>query len=317
MFAHRTFSWDKILWVPYRVIAGRRNMSVDVVTIAQYLTNGIFLFSVYGLVAVGLTLIFGILEVVNFAHGEFYMLSAYIAYVFFVVLGLNYVAAVVAAVVILAAFGIVVNKTLILPVFERSFQAAIITTLGLSMIMQNSVLVVAGATPLALNLSWSNQPISIFGVFLTYQKVLILGTSVLAFLLLNVFVKQTKMGKAMRAVSQNKEACAVVGIDIRRIAMITFAVGAGITAIAGALVAPLFIISPTMGAPLTLKAFAIVIAGGMGNVIGGIYMAFIVGMSESILGAFYPEYVNGISFAILIGVLMLRPEGLLGRKIGI
>ncbi|RLF99431.1 branched-chain amino acid ABC transporter permease, partial [Thermococci archaeon] len=231
-------------------------------SIIQYLINGVFEGSVYAMIAVGLSLIFGILEVVNFAHGEFYMLGAVFLFVFFKILGMPYWIGVILSVMFMAAFGVLVERLTIRPLIGKGWLLPIIATFALSLGLQNFIIVTFGSTPKPVVTKYANNVIDIGGIYFTQQRLFILIFAITAFVLLHIFLKKTKTGKAMRAISQNRDAAQIVGIDTNKIYMITFAIGSGLAGLAGAIVGPIYVIYPTMGALLSLKAFACVIMGG-------------------------------------------------------
>lgn len=287
-------------------------------SILQYIINGIFEGSVYAMIAVGLSLIFGILEVVNFAHGEFYMLGAVILFVFFKIFGMPYWIGVILSMLCMAAFGIIIERITIRPLVGKGWLLPIIATFALSMGLQNFIIVTFGTIPKPVVTTYAEQVINIGGVCFTLQRLFILIFAVGGFYLLHLFLKRTKTGKAMRAISQNREASQIVGIDVNKIYMVTFAIGSAFAGLAGSIVGPIYVIYPTMGALLSMKAFACVIMGGFGNVKGAIYSAYILGIIGSLGASFIAQtYKDIIIFAVLIIVLLVRPHGLFGKKVGI
>ena len=280
--------------------------------------NGLTLGSVYALVAIGLSLIFGIVRLINFAHGEFFMLGAYILFFASAQAGVPYPITVLLCVAGMAVFGIVYEKVVYEPVIDRRWSAQLVATLAASVILSNAATVIFGGTQRGAPTSFSNQTLVLGSVHVSYQRVLAIAVTLLAFFLLDQFVTRTHVGRAMRGVSQNREAAAVLGIDIRFIALVTFAVSAGLAGLAAALVAPLQTISPTMGALLTLKAFAVVVIGGLGKVTGAIYAAFFVGLAEAFATVYIStEYKDAVAFLLMIAFLILRPRGLFGHRVGI
>lgn len=286
--------------------------------ILQYLINGIFEGSIYAMIAVGLALIFGILEVVNFAHGEFYMLGAIFLFIFFISFGMPYWISVLLSMLCLIIFGILVERLIIRPVVGKGWLLPLIVTFALAIGLQNLVIVTFGTIPKPVVTKYAQSVINIHGICFTQQRLFILIFAVAGFLLLHFFLKRTRTGKAMRAISQNREASQIVGIDVDRIYMITFAIGSAFAGLAGSIVGPIYIIYPTMGALLCLKAFACVIMGGFGSVKGAIYSAYILGITGSLGASLVSQtYKDIIIFATLIIVLLIRPQGLFGKKVGI
>lgn len=283
----------------------------------QLLVNGISFGAIYAMVAVGLTLVFGILEVVNFAQGEFYMVGAYITFLVYLV-QLPYPIGILVSVIVMVIIGLIVERFAIRPLIGKAWQLPILSTLGISIIMQNGAIVIWTPNPQSMLIDVARYNINIFGVVIVFQRVIILALTLIVFISLNYFIKNTKTGKAMRAVSQNKEACRIIGIDVVRISTITFALGAGLSGLGGAIVAPLMAIHPVMGLLLVLKCFAAVIMGGFGNVKGTIYSAFILAIVESYAVAYISlEYKDTFAFLIMIIILLFKPEGIFGKKVGI
>jgi branched-chain amino acid transport system permease protein len=286
------------------------------------LLNGLTLGAFYALVTLGLALILGVVRLVNFAHGDFFMVGGYVVFLLqsFKPLALPYPIVVVLTVVLLGAFGFIFERLVIHRIIDRSWRVHLVATLASSIILSNAALLIFTSDPKQVPTVYSSAIVEIFGSHTSVQRLLVLGVVILAFIWLQWFLGHTKTGQAMRAISQNREVCMVVGIDIRQITVITFALSAALAGLAAALLTPLFSVSPSMGSLITLKALAAVVLGGMGQVSGSFYAAFILGIVESFFAAYVPGgfvYKDVASFAILIGVLMLRPHGLFGRKIGL
>jgi branched-chain amino acid transport system permease protein len=284
----------------------------------EQLIYGLTLGSMYAMVAAGLALMFGVVRLINFAHGEFFMLGAYAFWFAYRVLGLPYPVAGAAAALLMGLFGIVYQQTIIRAILHRSWHVQLIATLATSIVLTNLAMIVFGTQAKEVPTALASRILEIGDLRIAWHRLLVLAACPLVFVLLWWFVHRTKPGKAMRAMSQNREACAVVGVDIERVALWTFALGALLAGGAAALVTPLYNIFPDMGALLTLKAFAAVIVGGFGYVQGAILASFLIGITES-LAAGYISYVfkDAFAFIIMIAVLLWRPQGLFGRRIGI
>ena len=286
-------------------------------TFFQLLVNGISFGAVYAMVAVGLTIVFGILEVVNFAQGEFYMLGAYVTFLV-ILTQLPYPIGILAAIVALIALGLVVERFAIRPLIGKAWQLPILSTIGISTIMQNGAIVLWSPNPRTIIIETASKGINVFGVVITYQRLIIILLALTVFILLHYFIQRTKTGKAMRAVSQNKEACQVIGIDIARISTISFALGSGLSGLGGAIVAPIMAIHPVMGILVVIKCFAAVIMGGFGNIQGTILASFILAIVESFSVAYVSlQYKDVFAFVVMIIVLLFRPHGIFGKKVGI
>lgn len=272
----------------------------------------------YAMVATGLALMLGVARLINFAHGEFFMLGAYAFWYAFKEIGLPYALAVAAAMAVMALFGLGYQLVVVRAVLARTWHVQLIATLATSIVLTNLAMIVLGNQPKEVPTTLSNAVLAVGGLRIAWQRLLVLGVAVIAFAGLQWFVMRTKMGKAMRAMSQNREACAVVGVDVQRVARVTFALSAMLAALAAALVSPLFNIFPDMGAFLTLKAFAAVIVGGFGYVKGAIAASFLIGIAESLAGGYISyAFKDAIAFVMMIGFLLWRPYGLFGRRIGI
>src|SRR5262245_56336456 len=280
--------------------------------------HGLTLGSIYAMVATGLALMFGVVRLINFAHGEFFMLGAYAFWYAFAVLGLPYGIAVLLAAGLLAAFGIVYERTIIRVILERSWHVQLIATLATSIVLTNLAIIVFGTQAKEVPTRLSSTILQVGELRIAWHRLLVLGAALVIFAALHAFVRRTKMGKAMRALSQNREACAVVGVDVPRVARATFALSALLAGGAAGLVTPLFNIFPDMGALLTVKAFAAVVVGGFGYVQGAIAASFIIGVTESLTAGYLSyAYKDAIAFVVMIAVLLWRPQGLFGRRLGI
>jgi branched-chain amino acid transport system permease protein len=284
----------------------------------EQLIYGLTLGSMYAMVAAGLALMFGVVRLINFAHGEFFMLGAYAFWFAYRVLGLPYPVAGLAAALAMGVFGIAYEQTVIRAILHRSWHVQLIATLATSIVLTNLAIIVFGTQAKEVPTALASRVLEVGALRIAWHRLLVLAVTPLIFVALHWFVRHTKPGKAMRAMSQNREACAVVGVDVERVALWTFALGAMLAGAAAALLTPLYNIFPDMGALLTLKAFAAVIVGGFGYVQGAILASFLIGVTES-LAAGYISYVykDAFAFLIMIAVLLWRPQGLFGRRIGI
>jgi len=268
---------------------------------------------VYALMGIGLTLIFGIMNVVNFAHGEFYMFGAYMTYTFAVLLGVPFVPALLASALTLAVFGAVVERTLIRPVRHHPADVSMLILVGLSIFMANMVLVIWGPYGLGIDVPIPLAAVPIGPVTVTPLRVFVLAAAVGLIIASHTFLYRTKLGRAMRATFQDRDAAALMGINIDRMNMTTFALGAALAAIAGGLLGPIFWLLPTMGFVAVTKSFAVVVVGGLGSFPGAIVAGLLLGVVES-LGAGYISsgYRDAIGFVLIILVLLVKPTGLFG-----
>jgi branched-chain amino acid transport system permease protein len=284
--------------------------------VLQQIVNGLTIGVVYALIAVGLTLVFGILDVINFAHGEFYMIGAFLTYAFTVGLGLDYFVALLLTVAGGAIVGLVAERLTLRPLKGRHLFTVVLSTLGLSIFLQNGALLTLGPDPREIELAWGSRPLIIGGVVITWLRMAVVAMGAMLIVVLTWFIHRTVWGMAMRAVATNRAAAALMGIPVDRIYALTFAIGAALAGVAGGLLGAMFTIEPSMGEWAVVKAFSVVIMGGMGNVPGAVLGGIILGVAESLGAGFLPggtSYKDGIGYAMLILVLLLRPQGLFGR----
>ena len=286
--------------------------------LVEPLVHGLTLGSLYAMVATGLALMFGVVRLINFAHGEFYMLGGYAFWYAYGELGLPYPVAALAATAAMGAFGLVYERSVIRTILSRTWHVQLIATLATSITLTNLAILVFGTQPKEVPTTLSSAVMEVGGVRMAWQRLVVLVAAVVIFGGLEWFVTRAKLGKAMRAMSQNREACAVVGVDVQRVALATFGISAALAGASAALVSPLFNIFPDVGSLLTLKAFAAVIVGGFGFVKGAIAAAFLIGLAESLAAGYVSyAYKDAIAFVVMVLVLLVRPQGLFGRRIGI
>lgn len=291
-------------------------MATDPVFLAQLAANGLSVGLGYALAAIGLALLFGILGQVNFAHGELYMLGAFLLLWAMTRLGLPYGAAAVLMVFVLAGFGALLAQVVIVPNLARGFESVVLGTLAVGIILQNAVRLGFGATPLDIASPFEGTAFEIAGVLVFGQRLLVAAVFMVAFTALWAFLRYSEIGRAMRATSQNREACVMVGIDVNRVARWTGALAAGLTGLAGVVIAPLFDLYPNMGTEVVIKSFAVVIIGGMGNVWGAAIAGAVLGVAESYAGGLGSAGIrDAIAFIVMIAMLLARPEGLFGRSV--
>ena len=278
--------------------------------------NGLVLGSLYVLVALGLTLIYGVLVQINFAHADIVTLGAFAAYFFTHVFGGGYLPSIAVALVVGAALGFLINAAVFAPLRERGNELLpLIATIGVSVMFQNVMLALFGPIPYAFDSPYSERVIRFGGMFFTAQSVLIIAVSTAAIGLLYAFMKFTFLGKALRAVAQDRETAGLMGINPNRVIMLTFVIASALAGMGGAMLGPVLVLTPFAGASVIVKAFAIVIIGGFGNVEGTIIAGLIVGLIESyttqLLG---PGLIDIVVFALLLLMLALRPTGLIAER---
>ncbi len=284
--------------------------------VLQQAINGIVVGSLYVLVALGLTLIYGVLVQINFAHADIVTLGAFAAYGVTHLLSGNYLAGIAAALVLGAALGWLVNAGVFAPLRERGSELLpLIATIGVSIMLQNGMLSLLGPIPYAFDTPYSNQVLRFGTLFLTMQNVLIILVSSVSIALLYGFMKFTFLGKALRAVSQDRETAGLMGINPNHLIMLTFVIASALAGLSGAMLGPVLVLTPFAGTSVIVKAFAIVIIGGFGNVEGTILAGLLVGLIESFTTQFLdPGLLDIVVFALLLVTLAIRPTGLIAER---
>lgn len=283
--------------------------------LAQFIVNGIVVGSGYALIAVGHTMIFGLMRIVNFAHGEVYMLGAFLTFTFIsYVAHLNYFLALAIAMAIIIVFSVVIERTLISKLLDKDIETTTLITIGMSIFLINIAQTIWGANPRSLPHPFSRDTVQIGSVAITQPRLFIIGMAIVVIVTLHLVIKNTKVGKAFRATFQNREAALLAGIDIRMIYTLSYAIGSFLAALSGGLLGMIYIIEPTMGAMAVGKAFTIVIVAGRRSYLGAIVVGYGLAIVES-LGAGYisSQYKDVFAFVILILVLLFKPEGVFGK----
>lgn len=283
-------------------------------TFGQLLLSGILIGGVYALMSIGLTLIFGVLRVVNFAHGEFLMLGMYGAWALSTLVGLNPYTAALIVVPAMALFGGLVHRMIISPALDKPHLVVVFATMGLSIFMQNVALMTMTAD------LWDVPPVFgrsiVLGPF--YFKIeLLLGfaITILCTLGLQWMIRATYLGKAIRATVQDGEAAMLMGIPVPRIFLITFALGSALVGLAACVMMPLFSVFPTVGLNFVLIAFVIVVLGGMGSIEGALLGGICIGVVQSVSSYYIaPAYGQMFFFILFLLVMIFRPDGILGQK---
>lgn len=282
----------------------------------QLLINGIVIGVIYALIAMGLSLIFGVLEIVNFAHGEFYMLGAMLAYFLATRTSLGYWPSIAVVTAVALCLGVVLYEALLARIEGGGFERSILLTLGLSMVLQNGAVYLFTTTPKMIVSGLTYRNVALDGLHLPVLRLYALGLGLAAFVMLYLVLYRTNVGRAMRGVAQNRDAALMVGIDPRAVSRLALAIGIGLSGLAGAALAPVYAVDPLMGAPFLFKAFAIIIIGGLGNLSGAAITAVALGVLESVMSGFLPlVLVDAFAFVIMIVILLFRPQGLFGRGV--
>jgi branched-chain amino acid transport system permease protein len=282
----------------------------------QQTINGVVFGSLYVLVALGLTLIYGVLVQINFAHADVVTIGAFAAYFFTFALGGNYLVSIAVALVIGAALGWLVNAAIFAPLRGRSELLPLIATIGVSILLQNAMLLAFGPIPYAFDSPYSNAVLRLWGgTFITWQNLIIITVSAGTVALLYAFMKFTFMGKALRAVAQDRETAGLMGINPNQLVMLTFVIASALAGMGGAMLGPILVLTPFAGTTVIVKAFAIVIIGGFGNVEGTIIAGLLVGLIESYTTQLLnPGLTDIVVFGLLLLMLALRPTGLIAER---
>lgn len=281
--------------------------------VIQAIVNGIVIGSLYLLMAIGFTVVFGLMRIVNFSHAEFYMLGAFLCFVGIAYFKLPFIVVAVAAFLLALVFGSLTELS-ILKRMRGDELSGMITTIGIGMILQSVALIIFGPDPLAVP-SVAKGIVRIGGAVLPKARVYAGLFSLLVLLTMYVFFHHTRYGRALRAVVQDREAAQIQGINTGIYYPLGFGIGVGLAALAGALMAPIFSVYPTVGFGPMVKSFIVVIVGGLGSIPGAAIAAMILGISESLSGTFMKSsYAEMSLFVFVIGLLVLRPQGLFGEK---
>jgi branched-chain amino acid transport system permease protein len=284
--------------------------------LGQTFINGLFLGGVYALVAMGLTLIYGVMVIINFAHGEFLMIGMYISFWAFTLFGFHPYMSILLAIIILLILGALIQRGLIQPILNAPLLNQILLTLGLSTLIMGLAQFFWRAEPRSILIPFAAESIRYGDLIFNLPRLIAFISSIVLTIALYYFLKKTKTGKAMRACSQNRIAAQLTGVNIKKIYMLTFGMGAALTGIAGVLISPYFPMTPTIGQTFAITAFVVVVLGTMGNFVGAFIGGLIIGVAEAFGGLYLGSDVRQVvSMAIFIIVLLLRPQGLFGRKL--
>jgi branched-chain amino acid transport system permease protein len=282
---------------------------------AQMCINGLFLGGIYALFAVGLTLIYGVMYMINFAHGEFLMIGMYVSYWAYTLLGIDPYISVFFATLTLFALGAIIQRGLFKRVLDAPLLNQILLSLGLSTLLIGLAQLLFGAEPRSLRLPYSSKSLVVGGLIFNFPRSIAFLSALTLCVLLYLFLTYTKTGKAIRACSQSREAARLMGVNVTRINMMTFGIGASLVGISGALLTPSYPMDPSVGQIFGISAFVVVVMGTMGNVIGAFIAAIIIGVAETWGGLLIGGQLKQVvSMAIFVLVLLFRPQGLLGRR---
>ena len=282
-------------------------------TVYNALVVGIFIGSIYGLIAVGLSLVYGVMRVVNIAHGEFVMLGAFLTFFGWTLLGINPLLSIFIALILLFFFGLIIHQYLVDKVIGKPMLSSLMLTFGISIFIWNTAQAIFTTNIKAV--SYLGGSVRFLGVNISKSYILGFGVAVLLVVSLFAFLKFSKWGKAIRATSQNDEVALVCGIDTKKVRTLSFALGAAFAGSAGAVVSMTWFIFPQMGFNYLAKAFAIIVLGGLGSIPGALIGSLIYGAAESLTGQLLDARTSQlIPFVILATILVIKPSGLFGIR---
>jgi len=281
--------------------------------LAIQLFTGVALGAVYVLLALGLSLVFGMLTVVNFAHGAMFALGAYVGF-FLLGLGWNFWVALAVVPLAVGGFGMVVERFLIRPLYGRPIDDPLLLTFGLAYVIVEGIRIVFGkqGQPVEMPEALMGAVDLWIGYFPLY-RVFLIGVAVVVVVALWLFLERTRMGLTLRALARDPTILRVLGVNVGRVWLLVFGLGAGLAGLAGVLAAPLQGVAPEMGIPVLAEAFVVTVVGGMGSLVGAVVAALLVGVTFSMVGLFAPEMAKVSIFALMALVLLFRPQGLFGR----
>lgn len=282
----------------------------------QQLINGLSLGSIYALIALGYTMVYGIIKLINFAHGEVYMVGSYVGYTVIRNFNLGIIPALLFSMVFCAILGVVVERVAYKPLRKATRVAALITAIGVSFLLQYIVLFIMGPEVKAFPETLQNKSYSLGGITIDEQQITIFVVTIVLMLALQFIVKKTKMGKAMRAVSVDADAAKLMGINVDNTISFTFALGSALAGAAGVLVGIYYnSISPMMGTAPGLKAFIAAVLGGIGLIPGAMFGGFTIGIIETLISGYGNSMIkDAVVYGILIVILIVKPSGLLGKN---
>jgi len=281
----------------------------------QAIVSGILSGGVYALIAVGLTLVFGVMNIVNFAHGSFLMLGMYISYWLFALLGLHPYISMFASLLVLFFLGMAFQRYLIEYVHAMGDQSVLLLTFGISMFLENLAVFLWTPDYRSIQVNWFSGTTFVYDIMISIPKLMAFIFSVLLTALLYLFLKKTDTGKSIRAMSDQIEGARSVGINVRRVSQIAFGIGAACVAAAGSIITPFFYTAPSVGFVFLLTAFIVVVIGGMGSFWGAFFGGIIVALGESLGATYLPGSLQHLGmYLIFILVLLFRPQGIFGKR---
>jgi len=281
----------------------------------QALLSGVLIGGAYALIGIGLTIVFGVMRIINFAHGDLVMMGMYLAYFLFTIFGIDPYLSIFVVYPAMWCFGALLQKLVVNRVLDALPQNQILLTIGIGLILSNTAMLLFTSDYRILSTPYSSSSIALGGVSVSAP---LLGSFLITSAVTAVlywFLMRTDMGQAIRATAQDREAAQLMGINVRWMSVVATGIGAGLAAVAGALLAPTYYVFPQVGQPFTLKAFVVVVLGGMGSVLGATVGGILIGVTES-LGAIYVSsgLKDLVVYLLFLAILVFRPSGLFGRS---
>ncbi|MFI6875678.1 branched-chain amino acid ABC transporter permease [Streptomyces sp. NPDC050400] len=279
----------------------------------QTLVSGLSLGAVYALVAMGFSLVYRTMGLVNFAHADIAMIGAYAASTFYLTSKLPFAVAMIVAILVTGAIGLVIERVL-RPLENKDFDLMLIGTIGFGIVLQAVAILIWGTTGRAVPSPLASAPLDVFGIRIRTYDLLVMGVAALAVVALSFFLSRTKRGAAMQAVAMDHEAATAVGIDVGRSNALAFAIGAGLAALAGGLVGPMLYVDASLGGALGIKGFAAAMLGGFGSINGAVVGGIAIGVLDSYAAGHFQGYSVLVTFLVFTAAIMIRPTGIFGER---
>jgi branched-chain amino acid transport system permease protein len=281
----------------------------------QSLISGILIGGVYALIGIGMTIIFGVMRVINFAHGDLLMLGMYGTFYLFTLFNIDPFVSIVVIIPLMFLYGGFLQKMFINRILGTLPQNQILLTIGLGLVMSNSVMLAFTSDYKILSTSYSSSSFDILGISISTPLLISFAITTVITVALYWFLLKTDTGQAIRATAQDREAAQLMGINVKRMSMIAFGLGASLAGTAGALISPTYYIFPQVGSTFTLKAFVITVLGGMGSIVGATLSGILIGIAESVGGVYFGAgWKEVVVFVLFLLVLLFKPSGLMGKS---
>jgi branched-chain amino acid transport system permease protein len=300
--------------MPRGAATARADRGARMTVFLQSILSGILVGGVYALIGIGLTIIFGVMRVINFAHGELLMLGMYATWIIYTAFGLDPFLSIVIVAPLLFVWGAFLQKVLINRVLDALPQNQILLTIGLGLVMSNTMMLIYTSNYQILTTSYSSSSFDVAGISVSQPLLVSFLITAAITTGLYLFLLKTDTGQAIRATAQDRDAAQLMGINVRRMSVLAFGIGSALAGTAGALISPTYYIFPQVGGTFTLKAFVIVVLGGMGSVVGATLGGVIIGVTESLSAVYVASGLKElVVFVLFLALLLFKPAGLLGK----